>query len=434
MHDKLTARQCLAALWMYLKPHQARLWLGMGLTVLIEAIAVGLPLLEGSVINQIQKDLAAMAAGTADAGIHMDAVGKIVLFLLMVYVLHMLLQYVKTVFLTDSVQACVCDLRNAVQEKINRLPVSYFDEHPDGDILSKAANDTETVSAGLQQTLEQVLSAVFNFIFGLMAMLYISVPMTCFVLAGLPLVGAAGILVWKKSQPVYARKQQALSALSSTVSELYQGSQEILAYNAQEMARNRFELSNREVMEKGLQACMFAPAVQTVMVTVTCLEMAVCTLMGCLQVMNGSMSLGHLQAMIRYIGKINQPVSQLAQLSSAVQSAFAGTERLAVFLNLPEEEEPAGSRPVETVEAVDFEGVEFSYGSQALMKGLSFHADKGQTIAIVGPTGSGKTTITSLLLRFYRPKSGSIKISGTDIQKLSSQDLRSLYGLVGQEP
>lgn len=434
MSDKLTARQCLAHLWTYLKPHQRKLWIGLFLSVILQVIYAYMALPEAEITNQIQKDLTAMAQGVTGAHIQMDIIVRILWGLLLTYLLKITLQFVTNFLMTDSIQAAVYDVRKAVEKKINRLPVSYFDSHPAGDLLSRITNDVDTVSTALQQTLSQIISAVCTFCFSMFIMIQISLPMTGIVLIGLPCLAISALTVYKKSQPVYDAQQEALSELSSTVNELYTGCQEILAYNYQKQAKERFEKANRTMKENGFKAQWMSTFVSTSVSAVNYAVLSTCAVYGCFQVLNGAMMLGDLQAFIRYIWMVNDPVAQIGQLSSAIQSAFSGMNRLFTFLSLPEEERTMTKQPVTEIESVAFEHVEFSYHEQPLMKDLSFHVRSGQTAAIVGPTGAGKTTITNLLLRFYKPQSGKVKINSTDIQDLSFEDLRSLYGLVLQDP
>ncbi|MCF0258272.1 MAG: ABC transporter ATP-binding protein [Erysipelotrichaceae bacterium] len=215
--------------------------------------------------------------------------------------------------------------------------------------------------------------------------------------------------------------------MSSAVNELYSGCNEILAYNYQQQAAERSEKANLSMKGKGFNAQVLSGTIGPL----TCLVIGLCALYGCLQVMTGS-----LQAFIRCIWLVNDPVSQISQLSSAVQSAFSGLNRLFAFLSLPEEKRTRTKEPIKEVHSVAFENGEFSYTDQKpLMKGMSFQAERGgQTIAIVGPTGAGKTALVNLLLRFYAPLSGQICVNGCDIQDLSFEDLRDLYGLVLQNP
>ncbi|MCF0258274.1 MAG: ABC transporter ATP-binding protein, partial [Erysipelotrichaceae bacterium] len=435
MHENLKVWQCLVHLWKFIKPHQVKLWLGLGMTVILQMVLSLLPSLEGLVITQLQNDLSGIAKHLPGAQIQVDVIVRLLLILLISYMTKLSLQFGSAFTLTDSIQKTVYDLRNAVEHKINRLPVAYFDAHPTGDLLSRITNDVETVSDALQQTLQRTVQAACTIVFSIWLMITISPVMTLVVAVGIPLMLWICSFVVKKSQPVFDAQQEALADLSSTVNELYSGYNEILAYNCQKQAREQFEKVNLSMKEKGFKSQVLSGTIEPLTSLVTYLMIGCCAVYGCLQVMTGTMTLGSLQAFIRYIWLLNNPISQISQLTSAVQAAFAGMHRLFTFLSLPEEEQTGIKEPIAEVNSVAFENVAFSYNrEQPLMHNLSFQAGKGQTVAIVGPTGAGKTTVANLLLRFYSPISGRISINGCDIQDLSCKDLRGLYGLVMQDP
>lgn len=434
LEKNLTFRQCLHHLWHYLCPNRKKMYIGLGLVVLMQLIYVVMPLAEGQITTRLQLDLQQMEQGIAGAHIQMDVIFSLLGLLLAIYLVKISSQFVSTVMVTDAIQKTMFDIRNAVEHKINQLPVSYFDTHPAGDLLSKITNDVETVSNALQQTLFRVISAVVSFILILVSMLSISPSMTGIVCCGLPVIALISILMVRKSQPVFDRQQAALSDMSSTVNEMYGGFGEILIYNQQDFAREQFEKANRETRKTSFLSQALSGLIGPLTSFVTYLVIGLCCLRGALQVLAGTLMLGDLQAFIRYIWNINDPVSQLSQLSSAVQSAFSGMNRLFSFLDLPEEEQTRTLKPVGPVESVTFDHVGFSYTDKPLMEDVSFQIKARQTAAIVGHTGAGKTTLTNLLLRYYPYRSGSIRINDADIKSLSFEDLRSLYGLVLQDP
>ena len=239
-------------------------------------------------------------------------------------------------------------------------------------------------------------------------MFRINVLMTCIILVALPVIALLSKFVVKKSQPLFDDQQNTLADLNGTINELYDGYNEILSYNQQEHALKRFEKDNERMRVSSFKAQFVSSLINPLCSLITYLSIGCASLVGCLQVLNGTIALGQLQAFIRYIWQINDPISQISQLSSAVQSAFSAMSRLFTFLNQTIEEDVISKCQIDEVR-------------------------QGQTIAIVGPTGAGKTTLTNLLLRFYDVKGGSIKINGIDIRELSYHDLRKLFALVLQD-
>ena len=228
-------------------------------------------------------------------------------------------------------------------------------------------------------------------------------------------------------------QQNTLADLNGTINELYDGYNEILSYNQQEHALKRFEKDNERMRVSSFKAQFVSSLINPLCSLITYLSIGCASLVGCLQVLNGTIALGQLQAFIRYIWQINDPISQISQLSSAVQSAFSAMSRLFTFLNQPIEEDVVSKCQIDEVRTIAFEHVQFGYDDNLLMKDVNIDVHQGQTIAIVGPTGAGKTTLTNLLLRFYDVKGGSIKINGIDIRELSYHDLRKLFALVLQD-
>ena len=230
-----------------------------------------------------------------------------------------------------------------------------------------------------------------------------------------------------------AEQQAKLADLNGTVNELYDGYQEIMMYNQQRSSLDKFKEVNEGMRVAGFKAQFVSSLISPLSSLITYLTIGVVALYGCFLVLSSTISLGQLQAFIRYIWQINDPISQVSQLSAQVQSSFSAMSRLFSFLNIESLKDVETKRPIKEVETIDFEHVQFGYGDKLLMKDVNIHVNKGETIAIVGPTRAGKTTLTNLLLRFYDVKGGSIKINGIDIRELSYKDLRSLFSLVLQD-
>ena len=427
MEKKLTFRQCLVHLIAFLKPNSAKLLFGLGLVIATNVIYALMPTVEGQITSQIQLDL------QAHQPINMAVIGRIIATLLVIYLCKITFQFLSAFTLTDSIQKTMYDIRQAIEEKINRLPVSYFDRIKTGDVLSRITNDVDTLSNALQQTLSRILGAICTFVFVLFMMFRINVIMTLMVMAGLPVIGLLSIGMMKKSQPLFDEQQASYSALNGTINEMYSGYNEILSYNQMEFAKKSFDHDNMAMRRAGFKAQFASGLIGPLTSLVTYIVIGITALYTCLQVLNGTLLIGQVQAFIRYIWNINDPIAQLSQLSSAIQSAFSAMNRLFTFLDMEEEQNLSESTPVGPVSSVTFDHVVFGYDDSTLMHDVNFEVKKGQTIAIVGPTGAGKTTLTNLLLRFYDVKGGSIKINSTDIRDLNRHDLRALFGLVLQD-
>ena len=327
------------------------------------------------------------------------------------------------------------DIRNALQKKIQRLPVKYFDDHAFGDILSSVTNDVDTLSNALQQTLSRVFAAILTFLFVIIMMFSINVWMALTALLIIPLTILITFGFVKRSQKLFDLQQEMVGELNGTTTELYGGFNEILLFNRQKDSCNRFSAVNQKMADAVFKAQFLSSLISPFVSLVTYLTIGSIAVMGSFFVINGSVTVGNLQAFIRYIWQINDPLSQVSQLSSQVQSAYAAMNRIFTLLNETEEVQK-GSVKIDVSQIqgnVTFDHVQFGYTDELLMKDVSFWVQSGQMVAIVGPTGAGKTTLMNLLLRFYDVNGGSIKIDGIDIRDMDRSDLRSLFSLVLQD-
>jgi len=312
---------------------------------------------------------------------------------------------------------------------------SYFDNHAFGDILSCVTNDVDALSNALQQALTRVFGAVLTFIFVITMMLMINPIMTAIALLIIPLSLIITKVVVSHSQKLFEKQQNTLGELNGTITEMYGGFNEIILYGKQQDAIQTFQDVNDKMCKASFKAQFVSSLISPLVSLCTYLAIGAVAVFGCVLVIEQKLHVGSLQAFIRYIWQINDPLSQISQLSSQVQSAFAGMHR--IFGMLAEEEEPLGKTEVKEVDTmkgdVKFEHVQFSYDEDLLMKDVNIDVKAGQMVAIVGPTGAGKTTLMNLLLRFYDVKGGSIKIDGVDIRDFKREDLRSLFSLVLQD-
>ena len=426
-NKKMKFSECLSHLFVYIKPYRFKLIFGILMIITAQVTFALNPTVEGMITTQLAKNIQAHQAIEVNKVIH------ILMILFLIYIVKTVSQFFMAFFMTDAIQNTMFDIRNAIENKIHHLPVRYFDSEKTGELLSRITNDVDTLSNALQQTLSRVISAVCTFIFVLYMMFRIHVIMTCIILMALPVIAFLSQFVVKKSQPLFDDQQNTLADLNGTINELYDGYNEILSYNQQENALHRFQKDNERMRIAGFKAQFVSSLINPICSLITYLTIGMASLYGCIQVLNGRITLGQLQAFIRYIWQINDPISQISQLSAQVQSAFSAMSRLFVFLDQPIEKDKESICQIDKVDSIEFDHVQFGYDDTLLMKDVNIQVKAGQTIAIVGPTGAGKTTLTNLLLRFYDVKGGSIKINGIDIRDLSYYDLRKLFGLVLQD-
>ena len=434
IEKRLTLKQCLTHLLRYAKHYWKEYVISFVSILLTCVIFIFMPVVEGKIITQLQHDLTDLYNHVAGAHIHMDLILLGIASLSIVMLGKTITQYVTSIYLNRAIQSTMYDLRKAISHKINQLPISYFDAHQTGDLLSRITTDVESLSNALVVSLDQALNALIM-IPAMMTMLFvINKQIFCIVLIGIPLILLLSFLVVRKIQPIFDLQQQMLANMSSTINEMYSGISEILIYNRQDYAIDQFEEVNAKMKEAGFKAQVYSGLIGPGSNFITYMVIAFSILVGSFQVLNGTLALGDLQAAIRYIWNINDPVSRISQLTNALQSGYSGMNRLFSFLTLPDEIQSQTKQKISEVQTIGFKHVEFSYTDQPLMQDMNFHVQDKQTIAIVGHTGAGKTTITNLLERFYEIQGGSIQINDQDIRDLSYSDLRDLIGLVLQDP
>nr|WP_317448557.1 ABC transporter ATP-binding protein [uncultured Sellimonas sp.] len=433
--EQIGWKACMKGMGRFISPYKGKLLVAVLTTVFATAIYSLNPTIEGLATTQLAEDAAEIMKGVSGAHVHFEKVFRILALLGTSYLTRALALLVSAFFLTNAIQQTMHDLRGALQKKIQKMPVSYFDEHAFGDVLSCVTNDVDTLSNALQQTLTRVISGVLTFILAVSMMLRINVVMTLIAMIIIPLVALITKVFVKRSQDLFDLQQKTVGQLNGTITELYGGFNEIISYNKQEDVERQFEEVNQKMRNSAFKAQFVSSLISPCVSLVTYLTIGTCAVVGCLQVIQGTITIGQLQAFVRYIWQINDPLSQVSQLSAQVQAAFSAMRRIFTLLS-EEEEDQGGEVQIEKdkIEGnVTFEHVQFGYDEELLMKDVNIDVKKGQTVAIVGPTGAGKTTLMNLLLRFYDVKGGSIKIDGVDIRDMNREDLRSLFSLVLQD-
>lgn len=394
------------------------------------------PMTEGLIITQLIKDAFNIGKGIEGGAVNFNYIAKILGLLAGIYVSSTISTYIASFLLTHAIQNTMRDLRNAIQDKIRKLPISYFDSNSYGDVLSRITNDVDTISNAMQQSFIQIVNSILSVFLAVIMMFTINTKMALLAILIIPLSYLVSKFIVGKSQKLFSRQQRALGKLNGAVQEMYTGFNEIKLYGKQNEAIEDFKNINQELCNTGFKAQFISSIMSPMISLISYLGIAAIGVIGGIYAISGVITVGNLQAFIRYIWQINQPLSQVTQLSSTIQSAFAAIERVSEILNEEEEiPDPGNSVKLENPRGdVTFEHVKFGYSDdKPLIKDLSAEIKSGQMVAIVGPTGAGKTTLINLLMRFYDVKGGAIKIDGVDIRDMKREDLRSMFGMVLQD-
>lgn len=379
------------------------------------------------------------------AKIDFEYIFQIVLILVALYVVSSLFAYVQQYLMAGVAQRTVYSLRKEVDEKLARLPLRFYDARTHGDILSRVVNDVDTISGTLQQSLTQMISAVITIVGVLIMMLTISPLMTLILILTLPLSGIFVKMVVSRSQLHFKGQQKYLGELSGHVEEMYTGHKVVKAFGHEQKSVNKFTELNEHLYEAGWKAQFISGMMWPVITFVNNIGYVLVCVVGGILVTRGSIAIGDVQAFIQYARQFSMPIAQTANIANIIQSTIAAAER--VFEVLDEEEE---TPDVETAAAADaspvavrrgsvrgdvrFEHVRFGYNEEKIViEDMNIDVQSGMTVAIVGPTGAGKTTLVNLLMRFYEVNAGRITIDGRDIREMKRGDLRSLFGMVLQD-
>lgn len=406
------------------------------LMVAVTCIALSIaPTIEGDITSQLMSDVLDMQKGVEGAHIQFDVIIKLIVILFAFYLLKTIAQVIEIFFLTNAIQNAMHDLRDALQNKIRKLPVRYFDSHQYGDVLSVITNDVDAISNALQQTFMQIFSGILSIIFAVAMMLTINSWMTLIALIIIPLSLGITRFVVKRSQKRFNAQQNALGKLNGAITEMYGGFNEILLYNRQRQSVEQFRVINNELQGNAFKAQFMSSLISPLISLCTYLTIGTIAVVGALYAISGAIRVGQLQAFIRYIWQINDPLSQVSNMSAQIQSAFSAMNRVVELLQETEEvKDEKDALEIENIKGnVSFEHVQFGYYEEPIIKDFSVEVKAGQMVAIVGPTGAGKTTLINLLERFYDVNGGSIKIDGIDVRDMSRHDLRSIFGMVLQD-
>lgn len=417
-------------LFAYIRPYRLAFFSSILLTLIYVGAAASLPYLAGLITTKITRDVMGHQSIDFTYILHM------LMFMLVVSALNVVTQYLANYLMTKVVQKSMYDLRHEIADKLNRLPVSYFDHHQQGDLLSRVTNDVDALSNAFQQSFISIISSIATIIVAVAMMLIINWKLACIALLIIPVATLASKKMVSISQPYFQAQQNALGAMNGFVQEKMTGFNVIKLYGQEEKSKRDFKAVNDELMHQGFRANAISGLMMPIMNLIAYSAYIVVVIYGGLICLTGKMAVGQLQAFIQYVWQVSQPVAQLTQLSGVLQSASASAKRIFDLLDEPDEEQSTATTTLkEPVQGqVTFNHIQFSYVPEVpLIQDLSFVAQPGQTVAIVGPTGAGKTTLVNLLMRFYDIQSGQILIDGTDIQQVSRADLRKQFGMVLQD-
>jgi ATP-binding cassette subfamily B protein len=369
-------------------------------------------------------------------GIDFDQVGRVVLIVLAIYIAASVLSLLQGRMTTMVVQRPMFRLREQAQAKLSRLPLSYFDGQPRGEVLSRVTNDIDNLAQTLQQTLSQIVTSLLTIVGVLVMMLYISPLLAAIALVTVPLsvvvVGAIG----KRSRPQFVKQWATTGRLNGHIEEMYSGHSLVKVFGRQDEAAATFKEHNESLYDSSFRAQFISGIIQPAMMFIGNLNYVLVAVVGALRVTSGALSLGEVQAFIQYSRQFSQPLTQVASMANLLQSGIASAERVFALLDAREQDpDPAEPvRPTQVRGRVEFENVSFRYNPDTpLIEDLSLLVEPGQTVAIVGPTGAGKTTLVNLLMRFYEVTGGRITLDGVDIASMTREDLRAKTGMVLQD-
>lgn len=417
----------------YLRPHGIAVSVVFLFAIASTVFSIVSPTILGDATDEVVKGL------MSPAGIDFSALLDILILLIVLYALSFLFSTIQGYIMAGVSQKVTYELRRAMSEKMDRLPLKYFDSKTHGEIQSRVVNDIETVNQTLSQSLTQIITSITMIIGILIMMIRINLLMTITALIVLPLSMLVIRLIIGKTQRHFKAQQKYLGEVNSHVEEMYTGHTIVKAFNREEASEEVFDEYNEKLYESAWKSQFLSGLMMPLTNFIGNLAyVAVCILGGHLA-LNGSITIGNIQAFIQYVRSFNQPVSQVANVANLLQSTAAAAER--VFELLDEEEEvsdqKADGTPALSREnlrgAVGFEHVGFGYEEELIIKDFNFQVQPGQRVAIVGPTGAGKTTIVKLLLRFYELNQGRITVDGNDIRDYSRKELRGMFGMVLQD-
>lgn len=423
-------RGTLRRLLKYLKPYRLKLTLIFISAIFSVIFSLLSPRIMGFAITGLFEDI------RMQAGVDYVYISRILFILGGLYLLSSLFSYLQEFLMADVAQNTVFEMRKDIVEKLSRLPLKFYDSRTHGEILSRVTNDVDNISSTLQQSITQMITSIVSLLGVVVMMLLISPVMTLIIMLTLSFYIFITRPIIRRSQKYFAGQQKKLGELNGHVEEMYSGHQIVKAYTREEKAIDKFNRINDELYEVGWKAEFISGIIMPMMFFIDNIGYILVSVMGAIFVTYRTITIGDVQAFIQYARQFSQPISQTANIANIIQSTIASAER--VFEILDEEEERPDNPDAKVIEfpegKVKFERVRFGYDKGVpVIKDMNIEVMKGQTVAIVGPTGAGKTTLVNLLMRFYDVDEGKITVDGVDIRDLKREELRSIFGMVLQD-
>lgn len=390
------------------------------------------------IFKGVMKGSAMQKAGISmdQLSIDFDKIKQIIMTVILMYLASALFSFLQQFIMTRISQQTVYELRKELKDKMQRVPINYYDTHSNGDIMSRAINDMDNIASTLQQSLTQMVTSAVTFVGVLWMMLTISWQLTLIALVTIPFSLIVVGIIAPKSQKFFAAQQKSLGLLNNQIEENFSGQVVLKTFNREQVTIDMFEEQNEQLYKAAWKAQFISGIIMPAMTFVNNLGYVFVAIIGGIRVSNGQVTLGDMQAFMQYTQQFSQPISQLANLANTIQSTIASAERVFEVLDEADmTDEPSGVPAVQDdVNKLELEHVEFGYqGKEILMQDYNLKVKPGQMIAIVGPTGAGKTTIINLLERFYDVSGGSIKLDGVDTRDMSRDELRSHFAMVLQD-
>ncbi|PRT75674.1 multidrug ABC transporter ATP-binding protein [Streptococcus anginosus] len=422
-------------LWSYLKVYKLSVILAIFLKVVSIVMSVLEPFVLGLAITELTRNVLDIAKGVEGASINTTYVFGVMALYLLRGLFYEIGAYYSNYFMTNAVQNTVRDIRNELSSKINQIPVSYFDKHQFGDLLGRFTSDVETVSNALQQSFLQVVNAVLTITLVIGMVLYLNFQLALIVIASIPLTYFGANFILKKSQPYFKKQADTLGVMNGFVQENLTGFNVLKLYGREETSSDDFREITQKLQEVGFKASFISGLMMPILNAISDLTYLLVAVVGGLQVISGQLTIGNMQAFVQYVWQVNQPIQNLTQLAGQLQSAKSSLDRIFQVLDEPDEVTDAKERLEHNLTGqVSFKHVDFQYvENKPLIRDFNLEVKPGEMVAIVGPTGAGKTTLINLLMRFYDVTSGSIAVDGHDIRNLSRQEYRKQFGMVLQD-
>lgn len=418
----------------YLKVYKWTLLIVVLFAILSTIFTIIGPKILGEATTKLFEGIMAIVAGTGS--IDFDAIESIIWLLVGFYLVSAVFGYIQGFLMSNVAMKVTYQLREEISKKINRLPLKYYDGTTTGEVLSRITNDVDAINQNLNQSVSQIITSIIMVIGILVMMISISWQMTIIALLVLPLSGVFVALIMKKSQDYFVKQQEYLGHLNGHIEETYSGHVVVKAFNGEQDALQTFQKSNEELYDSTWKGQFLSGLLMPIINFIGNIGYVLIAVMGGYYAVNGNLSIGDIQAFIQYVRQFNQPIGQLANISNVIQQTLAAAERIFTFLGEQEQEPENENAPAwnNVKGEVSFKNVVFGYDpNKIVIHNFSMDVKPGQKIAIVGPTGAGKTTLVKLLMRFYELNSGEILVDGVNIRDLKRHDLRKTFGMVLQD-